>query len=86
MTGRHRWHVYGAFISSFPHNRLQQMCAGKSRSALSTLCGVVQGSVISPLLIALSINDITLPFSDNKCTCKPYVLKCSRLRDFHKVS
>ena len=44
-----------------------------ARLTVTKLCsGVVQGSVIGPLLFVLFVNDITQLFEDNKCTCKLY--------------
>ena len=61
------------WITSFLSDRSQQTRVGNSLSALTKLSsGVVQGSVIGPLLFVLFINDITQLFNDNKCTCKLY--------------
>jgi len=66
--GERQW-----FLCSVLNGRTQQMRVGNSLSAKTSLTsGVVQASVISPLLFMLFINDITLLFSVRKCACKLY--------------
>jgi len=61
------------WIDSFLSNRTQQTRVGASLSDMISLAsGVVQGSVIGPLLFLLFINDIGDVLCGDRCTCKLY--------------
>ena len=61
------------WIQSFLTGRSQQTRVGDSLSDMTTLIsGVVQGSVLGPLLFVLYINDIANLFTNSDCTCKLY--------------
>ena len=61
------------WTDSFLSNRTQQTRIGASLSdTVSLASGVVQGSVISPLLFLLFINDVGDLLCCDRCTCKLY--------------
>jgi len=61
------------WIERFFTNRTQQTRVGNCLSSIVDICsGVVQGSVLGPLLFVLFINDIVNLFFDKNCTCKLY--------------
>ena len=61
------------WIQSFLHERSQQTRVGNCLSSVTNLIsGVVQGSVLGPLLFVLFINALTRLFDNSKCTCKLY--------------
>jgi hypothetical protein len=64
-----------AWIAGFLSNRTQQTRVGSTlsnRPIANLISGVVQGSVIGPLLFLLFINDVVDLFADDRCACKIY--------------
>ena len=65
--------VLSCWIRNFLHCRTQQTRVGNTLSNITNLIsGVVQGSVLGPLLFVIFVNDIAQLFTDNTCTCKLY--------------
>ena len=61
------------WIRNFLNNRIQQTKVGSALSDVGDLCsGVIQGSVIGPLLFLPYINDVVSLLADDSQTCKLY--------------
>ena len=73
LHNRKLYLAYGMALCLVTLTDLQTRRAGLSASAelLVEICsGIVEGSVIGPLLFVLFINDIIEIFSDGSCVCK----------------
>jgi ribonucleases P/MRP protein subunit RPP40 len=62
-----------SWIKGFQSNRTQQMRVGSTLSNVASLVsGLVQGSIIGPLLFLLFTSDVVDLFTDDRCAAKLY--------------